>query len=478
MTRAFCVLFVLPMVGTGAVVRVAPQGGDFAKIQSAVDGAVEGDTIEVQDGVYAEAVAIGKAGIVLRCANRHGAGIRSPSGTDAIRLLEGANYITIDGFDIMAGENGIQANSSGTDHCINHHTVVRNCHIHDCGAGGVQLNHGDYRTVENNIVHHCASVSRYYHSGISLWQPIALDSDTGFHNIVRGNICYGNRNPPGGTDGNGIIIDDFRHTQFNSTVGEYPNKTLVENNCVFDNGARGIEVYLSSHVTVRNNTAWHNNTDTNLDATWRGELYSCNTSDVQWYNNIAVAGSAIHPDNTAILDGQYGGYSNENVLWAGNLLFDSDMPEAKSIKIQSSTSPDDVLAGNFFGKDPLFAAPDTGASADFHLLSTSPAIATALKPYAAECDLEGARRDSSPDIGAYEFVLVVWARERVSRDGLHLRVNRQSALLPGSTRHWALSGSVFDLRGRLRQTAGLGRGTSSMAGAILIRVHDESRDSY
>jgi hypothetical protein len=50
---------------------------------------------------------------------------------------------------------------------------------------------------------------------------------------------------------------------------------------------------------VRNNTAYHNNWDKTNDATWRGELSCVNSSDVKWYNNIAVAFSAVNVDNTA-----------------------------------------------------------------------------------------------------------------------------------------------------------------------------------
>lgn len=64
----------------------------------------------------------------------------------------------------------------------------------------------------------------------------------GFHIIVRGNILWDNSNPPNGTDGNGLIIDDFRNTQHGSTNGTYPNYTLVENNVAYHNGAYGVAV--------------------------------------------------------------------------------------------------------------------------------------------------------------------------------------------------------------------------------------------
>ena len=249
------------------ILRVAPQGGDYPTIQAAVDAASPGDMIVVADGTYNEAVTIAKPDLTLRSENLHGAKIVGPPSRDALRLGEGANYITIDGFDITAGHNGVHAHEARQDHVLNHHTIVRNCRIHDCGASGVQLNQGDYRVVENNVVHHCAAAAPWFGSGISICVPIASDREPGHHIVIRGNVLYGNSNPPGGTDGNGIIIDSYRHPHSGGEDGEYPNSTLVENNVSYNNGARGIHVFRSAHVVVRNNTVYHNN-----DVARRAEL--------------------------------------------------------------------------------------------------------------------------------------------------------------------------------------------------------------
>ena len=135
------------------VLQVAPQGADYKSIQAAVDAAEPGVEIVVENGTYTESIWIAKARLTLRSASKHGAKIVAPQKKDAFGLGEDANYITLDGFDITApGGNGIQTNRTGIKHVLNHHTIVRNCHIHDCGGGGIQLNHGDYRTVEYNIV--------------------------------------------------------------------------------------------------------------------------------------------------------------------------------------------------------------------------------------------------------------------------------------------------------------------------------------
>ena len=389
-----------PSAGSAKVLRVASWGSDYMSIQAAVDAAEPGVEIVVENGTYAESIWITKARLTLRSASRHGAKIVAPQKKDAFGLGEDANYITLDGFDITApGGNGVQTNRTGIKHVLNHHTIVKNCHIHDCGGGGIQLNHGDYRTVEYNIVDHCASTGPWGQSGISFWQAIALDRKPGFHIIVRGNVLRNNSNPPKGSDGNGLIIDDFRNTQHGSTNGTYPNYTLVENNVAYHNGARGIHVFLSDHVVVRNNTAYHNNWDNTNTATWRGELSCVNSSDVKWYNNIAVASSTVNGNNTAMMDGG----DNKSTEWAGNLFFDSDKPRTPSVKISGGADRKAVLANNLVGTDPQFVAPGTDADADFRLKVGSPAIGTAVAANAATTDMLGSTRGNRPDMGAYAF---------------------------------------------------------------------------
>ena len=304
----------------------------------------------------------------------------------------------MDGFDVTApGGNGIQTNHTGIKHILNHHTIVRNCYIHDCGGGGIQLNHGDYRTVEYNVVRHCASTGPWGQSGISFWQAIPLDREPGFHIVVRGNVLWNNSNPPKGTDGNGLIIDDFRNTQHGSTNGAYPNKTLVENNVAYDNGAGGYTSFLAI-IWSCNNTVYHNNWDNTNDATWCGELSCVMSSDVKWYNNIAVASSAANANNTAMMDG--GG--NQGTEWAGNLFFDSDKPAVPSLKISGGQDRKAVLSNNLVGVDPQFLAPGTGIEADFRLKPGSPAVGTANAANVPASDVLGRKRGDKPDIGAYE----------------------------------------------------------------------------
>jgi parallel beta-helix repeat protein len=400
---ALAVLAAEPQKAGPRVLHVAPQGGDYSTIQAAVDAASPGDTILVADGTYHQTVEIARPHLTLRSEHPRGAQIVAPPSNHGIRLREGANYIVIDGFDITAPFEGISAHEEGMDHVLNHHTLVMNCHIHDCGGGGIGINLGDYRYIESNVIDNCAARAPWDASGISICVPIALDRKPGFHNVISGNIVFHNSNPPHGTDGNGIIIDTFRHRYSGGEDGAFPGSTLVENNVVYDNGGRGIHVFRSEHVVVRNNTVYHNNWDLTQDAWWAGELSCSDSSDVRWYNNIAVADSAASPHNTAVLDADSGRNVNRDNVWAGNLLFDSAKPGTQSLNLGTHADREAILAGNIFGRDPLFAAPGKGPEADFCLKAGSPAIGAARTADAPPDDVLKMLRDAHPDLGAYEF---------------------------------------------------------------------------
>ncbi len=296
----------IPAAASGSTYYVSTTGNDgnpgssgspFLTIAHAVGLVGPGDTIVVKSGTYHESVDLGSLSgtdsdyITIKSEVPGGAYIDTTSlgsGYDLEPFRGAPSYIEINGFELSSG-----ANSAGVRFDGGHHTKVYNNTIHDTGASGIQLDHGDYRFIENNTIYNCAYSMYFAGSGISIWQAHASDNASGFHNIIRNNISYSNDNLPGTaeTDGNGIIFDDSRNTQNGSTLGAYAASTLIENNLTYDNGGRGIEVYISDNVTVRNNTAYKNSTRDD-GATWRGEFYVVNSSNVTMANNIAVADSS------------------------------------------------------------------------------------------------------------------------------------------------------------------------------------------
>ena len=288
----------------------------FKTIQQANQKVAAGDIVYVKNGTYDENITVRKSGtsnnwIVFQAFPGHQPFVRGTQ--DGTFKIEG-NYIKIIGFRITSTQigSGIHVGKG------NHHTQVLNNEIHDSGCGGISGQETDYLYIEGNVSYRNAFRSPYQCSGISIYQAKAYDNKSGFHNIIRGNISYSNENllPRGDgkvTDGNGIIIDDFRHTQGQTRSPKYTNWTLVENNLVFDNGGRGIHVFQSDNVIVRNNTAFKNLKSRNLDGTLNGELTTLFSEHVQFYKNIVYASA---PSKKPFLDD----YSSNN-RWDENVSY-------------------------------------------------------------------------------------------------------------------------------------------------------------
>ncbi|WNR43490.1 carbohydrate-binding protein [Paenibacillus roseipurpureus] len=240
----------------------------FATIKHAAAVAGPGDTIIVQDGTYYEdEISIsGKAGsntnrFVLKAANPRGVKIISLNDFNAINIINSIG-VTIEGLDVTFSDTvaypyfGIYAGNSSR-------VTIKNNAVYNAGSSGIQLNTSDNLLVEGNVVRDNARTGPKNGSGISIFHPVHFETYTDdYHIIIRNNISYNNateNDAASPTDGNGIIMDDFQNGQGGGEAGGYSYQSLVENNLSFHNGGRGVHVYYSNNVTVRNNTLWKNN---------------------------------------------------------------------------------------------------------------------------------------------------------------------------------------------------------------------------
>jgi Ricin-type beta-trefoil lectin domain-like len=441
----------------------------FKRIDDLYALTIPGDTVLVMNGTYTEPdfrapiAYIDKSGrpdayITYKNYPGHRPKIKSRNIT-AIRLV-GASYLVIEGFDIegsrdeisfeeadsllceksdssqrvnMAHGNGIDIVAEYSDvNKISHHVIVRNNRVYNFGASAIAAERADYLTIENNIVYGNAFYSPYDTSGISLYQlrdlELIPEAEAGktIKNIVRGNVSYGNKNLFGFaagfdgstcdrnaplTDGNGIIIDDFRNTQnrlpaFNKRP--YRGRTLVENNIVYNNGGRGINVFSSDHVDVVNNTSYLN-AETLNDAI-DSEFATDDARDVRVMNNIfyARSGRAANSVISAAADTKG---ERASIRYDYNLVFGSSVFDPVS------------GVNNIIGQDPKFADAD---AADFALTEGSAAIdrgiASLNSLQSPNVDQRGTSRPqgSGIDIGAVEFA---GATSRALADGTYMFTN-------------------------------------------------------
>jgi serralysin len=378
-----------------------------------------GDCVVVLPGIYDEAVFLRKSGtndsptgyVALVSQVPRAARIRASVKSDSTGIYIGAmgadHHIIVDGFTVSGGKNlnwreGIFILQS-------HHIMILNNHVHHVQRGGIEGVYSDHITIDRNIIHDTSKESPYNNqtSGISLYQARAVDDAPGWHNIITRNISFNSMRGDTGTrdhsDGNGIIIDDFRNTQGGSTAGVFRYPTLVENNLAFNNGGSGIHAFFSDHVTVINNTVFNNNLDPMNPGTYRGNLSNAIGSDNTWVNNISVANPDSNSYNTAMAD-----YSiqsagmNQGVYWMNNALFNGT-PGQSSTLLAFTQSTVTTQNGNLIGVDPRFARSDKQIGS-FHLQRTSPALGAGTDAFGfPKDDLTGRNRRGNLDLGAYAY---------------------------------------------------------------------------
>lgn len=407
-----------PAPAQGRTLHVSPKGNaaskgsiesPFGSIPQALTVVKPGDTILVAAGNYRETsgISIKVSGrpdgwIKIRAASSARPKIIS-SGWHGFGLTGGIAYIEIEGFElewIPDPKAKKQVDGVGIAPAYaSHHLRFLNNVIHGFGTGGICSLDCDYLHLEGNVIYNTAKTSPYGGSAISLCRAFNLEENPGYHNVVRGNVCYDNEllvsvlESSGGngrtiTDGNGIIIDVFNRSRANprkphtqdrgGPLEPYRGRTLIENNLIYDNGGRGIHIFRSAKVDVINNTCYKNQKSADINA---GEFTAIEAAQITFLNNIAY-GRKEKRGNTQ--DG------STRIIWSHNLFYNTA----------------DVLQHDgIIEADPQFVAPGLKAPpASFRLQPASPALGCGLTKVAPPADITGILRpqDGPIDLGAHQ----------------------------------------------------------------------------
>jgi len=304
------------------------------------------------------------------------------------------NYIILDGLEIDGNSNNAGGNCVGIYPRGVHHIVIENSLIHGCGTGGLGFGAGEYYWMVNNTVYNNSSLTSG--SGLDVYEPnLATASDPGFapnandqalyyHIVVANNIVHDNMeaatSSPAHTDSNGIIFDDFNHSQ--NPGAPYTQPTLIKGNIAYNNGAGGVTVFESQYVTVANNSAYNNYIDPlNPSTTWRSDIICGDCNNSIFINNAAYAfmggtgNNAYTKAYSNLVDTSRG---PANVTWTTNIGYPLNWGTING-------------TGNRFDVDPQFNNPSAG---DFSLQAGSQANGSATpEPWLSS---------GTPDMGAWQ----------------------------------------------------------------------------
>lgn len=209
-------------------------GGNFSKIQDAINASIDGDTVYVYNGTYYENIEVNRT---INVTGEHMSNTTIDGQGAGEVVLVVSSWVNITGFTITNGTRGIHV-SSTSNNKITDNNASNNGY-------GIVLSSASNNNITDNNVTYCDS------------DGIFLDSSWG-NNIIGNNAS--NNSHSGiyltASDGNDIIGNN---ASGNADSGI--NLTTSDSNNMIDNDVHlnvhcGIELDTSNYNTISNNTIW------------------------------------------------------------------------------------------------------------------------------------------------------------------------------------------------------------------------------
>ena len=365
-------------------------------LQHAADQVQAGDTVVVRAGNYVGFYMDrdGTADQRITFSAESGVNITERNATtpDGINL-EGADYVTIEGFTV----NNMPR--TGIRSVINHHVIIRNNRMDNNVKWGILTGHSDDILIEGNITSRSQDEHGIYFgnsgdraiirnniswgnraNGIHMNGDLSNGGD-GIHSdcLVEGNVIYGN----GVGGGSGINCDGVQNS-------------IIRNNLIYDTHASGISLYrIDGGGGSTNNQIVNNTVIVASDGRWALNIQSGSAGNTV-RNNILYTHHSFRGSIDISADSLAGFTSDYNVLM-------------NRLTTDGGSSIQTLAQWQAGGRDlhSLVATPSqlfVNPASDFHLLEASPAVDAGTSDFAPAVDLEGNARPAGAavDIGAYE----------------------------------------------------------------------------
>ncbi|MEX2188887.1 MAG: right-handed parallel beta-helix repeat-containing protein [Pirellulales bacterium] len=384
---------------TGSNSAAGTAEAPWLTLQKAANTVSAGDTVTVRSGTYVgfDLRTDGTASDPITFSAEPGAVInqRNAQTPDGINL-EGADYITIEGFTLIGlPRAGIRA-------VVNHHVTIRNNRADQNGRWGIFTGFSDDLLIENN------ETSR------SVEEHGIYASNSGDRPVVRGNTIWGNHgngihlNGDESQGGDGIIsgaliennvIYDNGLGGGSGINGDGLQSSVIRNNLLYDNHASGISLYqIDAAEGAKNNLIVNNTIVQASNGRWALNIQGPSTGN-RVYNNIlynyhSFRGSIdIDPDALA-------GFASDYNVVMNRFTTDDSATRLNLAQWRTATGQD---------MHSVVATPSTlfvdAAADDYRLSPNSEAIDAGTSTMAPAFDLIAAPRPAGDawDIGAYEF---------------------------------------------------------------------------
>ncbi len=396
-----------------AVYTVSPTGTDststttWKTLQYAADHVQAGDQVVVRAGTYTgfQLTADGTTSSRITFSADPGVLINAPrsGGQDGINL-EGADYVTIEGFKVA----GVPR--AGIRSVINYGVVIRNNNCDQNQYWGILTGFSENILIENNVTTRSVLQHGIYFSnsadnpiirGNTSWGNagcgIHMNGDasqtwSGFNSdgiisnaLVENNVIYGN----GTTGGSGINMDGIQSSR-------------IQNNLLYDNHAGGITLYqIDGGGPAKNNVIANNTVLQASDGRWALTIVDAATGNTV-LNNVLMSNASYRGSMSVSADSLSGLVSDYNTVMDRFTTDDGDsrltLAQWRSATGQDAHSVATTPTGVFVN----------ATTFDLHAKTGGPAINGGIatlngKPAPAK-DLTGASRPAGGayDTGAYE----------------------------------------------------------------------------
>lgn len=375
-------------VPAGAATLTVGPGARYSTIQSAINAAGAGDTIDIAGGTYHEAVTItrsGTAGAYLTLRAKAGAVVTIdgrnalPTSSQGLLTIDGARYIRISGLVIAnSHQHGIYAGHAS-------HLIIENSKVSQTQDGGIFVGDGSSAVLTCNSVDHANAAASGGDTGAAANEAISLFNVAGFE--VKYNKVF---------DSNEEGIDLKNGTR-NGTV---------RNNQAYRNVGPGIYLDGASNVKISANRVY-GATGSSKAGIVLGVESGGSSKNVQIYNNV------IYDNAGGGIDMWIGHYSGVQIFY--NTIYANGR---EAIRANAGVVSDSVARDNIAYNNPLTSVPGVTlsgnltidpefvdlATGDVRLSARSPAINHGSAANAPATDFAGNRRPigSAPDVGAYE----------------------------------------------------------------------------
>ncbi|MBL0310591.1 MAG: right-handed parallel beta-helix repeat-containing protein [Bacteroidetes bacterium] len=388
----------------------------FLTLQKASDVVQPGDSVSVLPGTYAGFYHI-KSGtpsqrIIFAALPGVLINLRNATTTDGINL-EGASYVTIEGFKVYGvARAGFRAVSDTG-------IIFRNNIADSCGKWGILTGFSENILIEFNECSRSIAEHGIYF-GNSADNP-----------IIRNNICWGNNaagihmnadfnlQPGDGIISNALVENNviFNNGQAGGSGinCDGVQSSRIQNNLLYNNNASGISLYrIDAAEGAKNNVVVNNTILQSMYARWALNISDSSSGNIV-FNNIFYSPHNFRGSISIDAASLAGFHSDYNVLV--DRMSNNGGSTNMTFAQWKSTTNNDL---NSLLSVPTLLFADSAVN-DYHLSPSSLAIdlgrASLAGAFVPSTDIENNARSqgSNPDAGAFEFPMITALNELNSK---------------------------------------------------------------